>query len=277
MNTLTLEAGDLTVAFVPEAGMVGCSLRHRGDELLGRRGGLEAYLAERKTMGIPLLHPWANRVSRRRFTVAGREVDIDPSRTPLRLDGNGLPMHGLLSAARGWEVDHHEATDAGGPLRLRRPRRSDGGVPVRSRADVPRGARRRALTLATTVHATGDTSVPIAFGYHPYLRLPGVARADWRVEIPVRERLLLDEAMLPTGERAPVHVPPGRSARGRSTTPTSPRRTARRSRSKARPPDRAGVRGRLSVRAGLRPARRRCDRLRADDRARQRARRRVAI
>ena len=108
MNALTLEAGDIQAAFVPDAGLVGCSLRHRGEELLGQRGGLEAYVAERKTMGIPLLYPWANRLSRRRFAVAGREVVIDPDATPLRLDANGLPMHGLLTAARGWSVERHD-------------------------------------------------------------------------------------------------------------------------------------------------------------------------
>jgi galactose mutarotase-like enzyme len=51
--------------------------------------------------------------------------------------------------------------------------------------------------------------VPIAFGFHPYLRLPGVERADWRVEIPVREQLRLDARMLPTGERFPVTVASG--------------------------------------------------------------------
>src|SRR3954466_13845361 len=96
-STLTLAAGELEATFVPEAGMVGCSLRHRGAELLGQRGGLGAYVAERKTMGIPLLYPWANRLAAWRFTLAGREVDIDPDATPLRRDANGLPMHGLLS------------------------------------------------------------------------------------------------------------------------------------------------------------------------------------
>ncbi len=51
--------------------------------------------------------------------------------------------------------------------------------------------------------------MPISFGYHPYLRLPGVDRAEWEVEVPVRERLELDRRMLPTGEREPVEVEPG--------------------------------------------------------------------
>src|SRR3954471_6059534 len=85
-------AGGFEATFVPAAGMIGCSLQHRGEELLGQRGGLEAYVRERKTMGIPLLHPWANRLSRRHFSVAGREVTIGLEQT--RLDEQGLAMHG---------------------------------------------------------------------------------------------------------------------------------------------------------------------------------------
>ncbi len=65
------------------------------------------------------------------------------------------------------------------------------------------------LTIATTIDASGDVPVPVSFGYHPYLRLPGVDRADWEVTIPVRERLELDRRMIPTGEREPVDVKTG--------------------------------------------------------------------
>jgi aldose 1-epimerase len=66
------------------------------------------------------------------------------------------------------------------------------------------------LTIATTIRATDDGPVPIAFGYHPYLRLPGVARADWEIEVPVHQQLRLDAEMLPTGELvvAQVHAGP---------------------------------------------------------------------
>ena len=54
-------------------------------------------------MGIPLLYPWANRLSAMRYTAAGRSVDLESS--PLiRRDANGLPIHGLLSASRHWRV-----------------------------------------------------------------------------------------------------------------------------------------------------------------------------
>src|ERR1700743_2152669 len=71
---LTLEAdarGGLEAVFVPEAGMICCSLRHRGEELLGQRNGLRAYVESYSTMGIPLLHPWANRLGAAGLELAG--------------------------------------------------------------------------------------------------------------------------------------------------------------------------------------------------------------
>ncbi len=62
------------------------------------------------------------------------------------------------------------------------------------------------LRITTTVRAGDGGPVPISFGFHPYLRLPGVPRAEWVLEAPVREQLLLDERGLPTGERRPVEI-----------------------------------------------------------------------
>src|SRR4051812_50185636 len=62
LDVVTLRAGALESHWVPSMGMVGASLRHEGRELLGQRGGLEAYASRGATFGIPLLHPWANRL-----------------------------------------------------------------------------------------------------------------------------------------------------------------------------------------------------------------------
>lgn len=212
--TLASEAaGGVEVAFAPGAGMIGCSLRHRGEELLGQRGGLRRYAEAGKTMGIPLLYPWANRLGERRFTVAGAEVDLDLPGLRLATDPAGLPIHGLLAGAAGWEVERHESAGDGGVVRAR----FDFGAQPALLAAFPfpheigfeavlDGAE---LTVEVTVRPSGETAVPVAFGFHPYLRLPDAPRADWEVEIPVRERLLLDERMLPTGETEPVDFEPG--------------------------------------------------------------------
>jgi galactose mutarotase-like enzyme len=66
-----------------------------------------------------------------------------------------------------------------------------------------------ALTITTSVRATGEVPVPVSFGFHPYLRLPGLERSAWEIEVPVREGLTLDAQMLPTGSREPVTVEAG--------------------------------------------------------------------
>ena len=47
----------------PAPGCSARSLRHRGDELLAQNAGVDAYAERGKTMGIPLLYPWANRLA----------------------------------------------------------------------------------------------------------------------------------------------------------------------------------------------------------------------
>ena len=67
-------------------------------------------------MGIPFLHPWANRLGASRFELAGRQVDLDLPGLPLKRDGAGLPMHGLLTAAAAGGSSATARLDDGGVL-----------------------------------------------------------------------------------------------------------------------------------------------------------------
>jgi aldose 1-epimerase len=216
MAGLTLESaalGGLVATFVPEAGMIGCSLRHRGEELLGQRGGLRKYVESGSTMGIPFLHPWANRLGADRFELGGREVDLNLAGLPLKRDGNGLPMHGLLAAAPGWQVERHAEREDGGLLAAS----FDFGAyphlleafPFPHRVEIEATLAGTTLTISTSVEAGGEVATPISFGFHPYLQLPGVPRAEWVLEAPVRERLPLDSRQLPGGAREPVSIATG--------------------------------------------------------------------
>src|SRR4249919_1807154 len=118
-RVLTATAAGLEATFAPGAGMIGCSLRHRGEELLGQRGGLAKYAESGSSMGIPLLHPWANRLDGLRYSAGGRTVVLDPGAMPLRLDDNGLPIHGLATASPHWEVTAREADDDAARLAAR--------------------------------------------------------------------------------------------------------------------------------------------------------------
>ncbi len=198
--TLRSHAAELQVSFAPELGMVACSMLHAGDELLGQRSGLASYASSGATMGIPLLYPWANRLGGFYYRFAGRTAAIEGG-TPL--DERGLPIHGLLAAVRGWSLTACGADGEAAWLRaeLDVARRSDvlSAFPFPHSVEVEATLRENALTIATTLTPTADVAVPVTFGHHPYLRLPGVPRSSWHVELPVARRLELDVRGIPTG------------------------------------------------------------------------------
>ena len=99
-----LSAGDLEAVFLPDRGMLGASLCWRGVELLRRIDDLEAAAAKGSTTGIPLLHPWANRLEGLRYRAAGRQVVLDPASPLLHFDDHGLPIHGVPWTKLAWEV-----------------------------------------------------------------------------------------------------------------------------------------------------------------------------
>lgn len=198
---LTVGAGDLEATFLPDVGMLGASLRHRGEELLVLPDGLRGYRAGH-VAGLPLLAPWANRLGERRYDVDGVEVDLHG--LTLHTDPNGLPIHGTMTAQAGWQLVRAEAGDGAATLEAR----FDFGDRPDLLASFPFPHELRltialtpeALAVATTVTATGDRAVPVAFGWHPYVRLPGVARRSWRLVLPPRDHLVLDDHGLPTGQ-----------------------------------------------------------------------------
>jgi aldose 1-epimerase len=198
-HALSLVAGDLTAIFLPSQGMLGASLRHRGEEILRRVDDLKQAAAKGSTAGNPLLHPWANRLSGTRYRVAGREVVLDPRSPLLHLDAQGLPMHGVPWARLAWEVTGTS------PDRLTA--RLDWGrsdllaiFPFPHVLYMDATLRPDGLTILTTITAGREIPVPVSFGFHPYVGLPGVPRREWRLSIPAMRRLELDHFGIPTGE-----------------------------------------------------------------------------
>jgi galactose mutarotase-like enzyme len=191
---VTLADGALTATFLPALGMVVCSVRHEGAELLDLRGGPEAYANRGSTFGIPLLYPYANRLSG--WEYAG--VQLDPSSPLVHVDGaTGLPMHGLLAASRYWEVTDQAAARLKAELDFAAHPDLLALFPFGHRLTYAAHVGGGRLTIALTVTATGDRPVPISFGFHPYLRCD---RRDATIELPVRRRARLDDRGLPTGE-----------------------------------------------------------------------------
>jgi aldose 1-epimerase len=195
-----LSAGDLEAAFLPGRGMLGASLRRRGVELLRRVDDLEASAASGSTAGIPLLHPWANRLGGLRYRAAGYEVELDPSSPLLHFDAGGLPIHGVSWSRLAWSV-----TDASAD-RLNARLDWDRGdllsvFPFPHRLTMHVTLAPDGLTIETAL-AAGEEAVPATFGFHPYLAVPGRPRGHWRLELPAMRRLDLDPRGIPTGRES---------------------------------------------------------------------------
>jgi len=191
-----LYSGALEATILPGLGMLGVSLKHRGDELLALPGGLEGYRAGNVT-GLPLLAPWANRLGARRYEVEGVVVDLDG--LDLTTDQHGFPIHGTLTARPEWEVV--EVRQRSLAARFDFGARPDllASFPFPHELRIEMRVEAATLAVATTVVPTGDRAVPVAFGYHPYLRVPGVRREDIRLGLPRRRHVELDDRGLPTG------------------------------------------------------------------------------
>ena len=273
MEPVTLKAGDLEATFAPGAGMIGTSLRHRGDELLEQRDGLDAYVKSAKTFGIPLLHPWANRLDGPRYSVAGKRRGARPQQPagPHRGQRPAHPRPGLGLPVLGDGRPRHRRPAR--PARLRRPRGPARRLPLPAHAGDRDLARRR---RPASHHAADGDDRPAGAGV---LRLPPLPDPPRR-----RARGLPRDlpGLPPDAPRRPRH--PHRHRRGREHPARPARRPHLRRRllgaaragrvrpQRRRPAHRRALRRGLPLRPGLGPARRALHLLRADDGAHQRAR-----
>jgi aldose 1-epimerase len=226
------EREELEATFVPGANMLCCSLRHRGEELLAQNDGVDAYARRGKTMGIPLLYPWANRLAAFDYSVAGKSVQVPHDPTRIALDDNGLPIHGVIGGRLAWELTDPPGSGVAFGHGAKAGSEVTPDLDLTSDPDPTPGSDARTLRarlnwskeeielfevfpfehdllyearltggrfeIEVTVHASGADVVPVAFGFHPYLA-PGGPREHWLIELPAMRHLALDPNQIPIG------------------------------------------------------------------------------
>lgn len=204
-ETVTLRdpSSALTATYVPSAGMVASSLNDDGVEFLGQRRGLQAYVSNHKTMGIPILYPWANRLSSMGYGVNGAVVTLTPGTGGVRTDEHGVPIHGTLAAYPDWTVTTALESQITAELDFAARPALLTTFPFPHLLTLDATLRDRTLTVTTTVTATTGARVPMCFGFHPYLQLPGVPRAQWLIETPAMRYQPVNAWGIPTGRVEP--------------------------------------------------------------------------
>jgi aldose 1-epimerase len=191
-----LVAGDLEAVFMPGSGMLGVSLRLRGEEFLRRLENLDAAAAKGSTAGIPFLYPWANRLAVPRFRVAGRDIALDPSSPLLHSDEHGLLIHGVRWALLAWEVIEAKPDRLVAMLAWTDPKLL-AVFPFRHKVKLTATLRPDSLTIETTIFA--EDLLPVSFGFHPYFGIASLPRDKWRLKLQAMRKIALDSRGIPIG------------------------------------------------------------------------------
>lgn len=183
MTTLHLQSGDWEAELRPSLGGAITALRWGGLDVL-RPASAEAE-SSLDASCFPLV-PWCNRIGDAHFRWRGTEVPL-----PRNFPPEASSLHGF-----GWQAQWQVASEGGFKCALRHEHDGAGGWPWAYEAEqrVRLGRKGCAVTLDLTNR--GATHMPAGLGLHPYLR----RRPETRVQFAAAGMVVVDEALLPTGE-----------------------------------------------------------------------------
>jgi aldose 1-epimerase len=201
----SLVAGHLQAVVVPELGCLCTSLSFGGAEFVHSRAALDEY-ARGDLTGIPLLFPWANRLAADGYVQAGRRVELGGNDALISRAEHGLAIHGARASAlrfRARGTADERSASMCATLEQASVELLSGIYPFAYELEIEIRVDRAGLRHVTVLRALED-GVPVSFGYHPYLRLPGADRSRWTVNARARARQRPDARGLPTGR---THAP----------------------------------------------------------------------
>jgi len=197
------------VLIAPSIGNMAYRFRVAGEDVLWFPYTSLAQLRAKPVLcGIPFLAPWANRLDGEAYWANGKHYQLNSRLNNIRRDAHQQPIHGLLNFSPDWKPTDSGADGASAwsTSRFEFTRHPDlmAQFPFAHSLAMTHRLSAGGLQVETTIENHSDEPLPVAIGYHPYLRLPGVARDQWQAHIAARDHLVLNDMVLPTGERHPV-------------------------------------------------------------------------
>lgn len=152
--------------------------------------------------GAPVLFPFPNRLRGGRAEFEGKTIQIDLA------PGQANAIHGLVRD-KPWRVDRQEGTADGALVRCSIEADADilRQFPFPFRLSLGFRLTEGRLRVEIAAENTGDSAMPLGFGWHPYFHLPLLPdnqRGTDLVEIPADRLWVLDDSLIPTGETVPV-------------------------------------------------------------------------
>lgn len=217
---LTDAAHHMEVSICLSVGNIAYDMRVNGKPILmSPPGTLAEWKAKPAQAGIPFLAPWANRIDSDSYWANGKQHLLKPDVADLRRDANGLPIHGLLLFASGWQVArlHADADAAELVSRLEFGRHAEWmqQFPFAHAIEMTYRLSGGVLEVRTTIENQSPEPMPLLIGFHPWYQIADCPREEWKVHLPVRDHYTLSSKMIPTGEKKPADLPDPLPLRGR--------------------------------------------------------------
>jgi len=189
----------------PEIGCTCFSLRLNGTEVLHFPFNLNHYRASGDLAGIPLLFPWANRLEDDAFPFRGKSYSLSE---PLHRDGNGLPIHGLITKSNAWSLKDLNASRGFARALFEFNMEADASLrvnfPFIHSLFLSFELRPGSLGNRLEVENRDRMAFPVSPGFHPYFDLGPYPRDSIRLSIPARQSMQLNEQFIPDGKSVAV-------------------------------------------------------------------------
>ncbi len=208
---LTDAVKGVEVLIAPSLGNRAYAMNVRGANILHMPARNIPELREGELCGIPFLAPWANRIPGGGFRANGKWYAFNESLGVLRIHGDHIAIHGMLTSSNLWKVTETGA-DAGGAWvvsRLEFWKYPDlmANWPFAHEYEMTYRLAEGELETSVAVRNLASEGMPVAIGFHPYFTSPGVPRAECVAHIPARSAVVVDSRMCATGELRPNSLP----------------------------------------------------------------------
>ena len=165
----------------------------------------------RELSGIPFLAPWANRIPGGGFHANGKWFAFNESLGVLRMHPEHVAIHGMLTSSSLWQVTDLGADSDGAwvvsRLEFWRYPSLMANWPFAHEYEMTYRLAAGELETTIAVKNLSSETMPVAIGFHPYFRLPGVPRGECVAHIPARTAVVVDQQLCATGEFRPNSLP----------------------------------------------------------------------
>jgi aldose 1-epimerase len=203
------QARDVQVSVAPAIGNMAYEMKVRGKNILWSPFSSPAQLQAQPTFCcIPFLAPWAGRLDGLEYWANGKKYVLNAGLGNLRRDAHQKPIHGLLNFSPLWKVVATGADGSGAWVtsRLEFWRYPDlmAQFPFAQNISLTYRLAGGELEGETEIENLSTEPLPVAIGFHPYLRLDDAPRDQWKIHLAARDHLVLNDLLIPTGERKPV-------------------------------------------------------------------------